>query len=102
MPAGVAVDMRAVKARKDGIVRQSNEGVAPGCRDTPGVTVIEAHARFEGPHTVRAGDALLEAPQIFVNIGGRASVPPICRHRRGPAISTTSSMMDVDTLPEHL
>src|SRR5438552_5098951 len=27
VPPGVDVDMRAVKARKDGVVRQSNEGV---------------------------------------------------------------------------
>src|ERR1700758_399880 len=40
-------------------------------------------------------------PKIFINVGGRASVPPI------PGIHdvsflTNSSMMDVDFLPEHL
>ncbi len=49
VPPGVEVDMRAVKARKDGVVHQSNHGVASWLRATPGVTLIEAHARFESP-----------------------------------------------------
>ena len=56
-----------------------------GSRKTPGLTVIEAHARFEGPHTVRAGDALLEAPQIFVNVGGPRERAAARRNRRGAA-----------------
>ena len=101
VPPGVEVDMRAVKARKDGVVRQSNEGVVNWLRGTRGLTVIEAHARFEGPHLVRAGDALLEAPQIFVNVGGRAGVPPITGIDTVPYLDNVT-MMDVDTLPPHL
>ena len=101
VPPGVAVDMRAVKARKDGVVRQSNEGVTAWLKGTPGLTVIEAHARFESPRSVRAGDAVLEAPQIFVNVGGRASVPPIAGIDQVPYLDNVT-MMDVDTLPRHL
>jgi pyruvate/2-oxoglutarate dehydrogenase complex dihydrolipoamide dehydrogenase (E3) component len=101
VPPGVEVDMRAVKARKDGVVRQSNEGVAAWLKHTPGVTLIEAHARFETPRIVRAGDTLLEAPQIFVNAGGRASVPPITGIEQVSYLDNVS-MMDVDTLPHHL
>ena len=101
VPPGVAVDMRAVKARKDGIVRKSNEGVTQWLRKTPGLTVIEAHARFEGPHTVRAGDALLEAPQIFVNVGGRASVPSLTGIDEVAHLDNVS-MMEIDALPAHL
>jgi 2-polyprenyl-6-methoxyphenol hydroxylase-like FAD-dependent oxidoreductase len=35
VPPGVAVDMRAVKARKDAIVRKSTEGLATGSRIRP-------------------------------------------------------------------
>ncbi len=101
VPQGVGVDMAAVKSRKDAVVRQSSEGVAKWLRSTPGVTVIEAHARFEGPHAVRAGDALLEAPQIFINVGGRAAVPPIAGIADVPYLDNVS-MMDVDFLPRHL
>ena len=101
VPPGVDVDMRAVKARKDGVVKQSNEGVTNWLKGTSGVTLIHAHARFEGPRTVHAGDALLDAPQIFVNVGGRTNVPPLAGIDQVPHLDNVS-MMDVDTLPRHL
>src|SRR5512132_1792117 len=52
VPPGVRVDMAAVKARKDAVVRKSRDGVADWLKETPGVTVIEGHARFEGQHAV--------------------------------------------------
>jgi pyruvate/2-oxoglutarate dehydrogenase complex dihydrolipoamide dehydrogenase (E3) component len=97
----ITVDMMRVKARKDAVVRQSNEGVTKWLRGTPNLTVLEGHARLEGPRTVRVNGRLLEAAQIFLNVGGRASVPDM------PGIAevgylTNSGMMDVDFLPEHL
>ena len=80
---GCASTCAAVKARKDAVVKASSEGVIKLAQGHAGVTVIEGHARFEGPHTVRVGDLQLEAPQIFVNVGGRAAVPPIDRPRPG-------------------
>ena len=71
----VGIDMARVKARKDEIVRQSNEGVTNWLRNTPNVTLIEGHGRFEGPHTVGVDGRLLEAPEIFINTGGRPTVP---------------------------
>ncbi|MBI2681451.1 MAG: FAD-containing oxidoreductase [Candidatus Solibacter usitatus] len=101
LSAPAAVDMKKVKARKDAIVRQSNEGVEKGLRGLANCTVFHEHARFDGPRTVRVGDELLEAPRIFINVGGRAVRPPI------PGLDTVeyltnSSMMDVDFLPPHL
>src|SRR5580765_468097 len=43
----IAVDMKKVKARKDGVVRQSNEGVEKWLKSTANITVYEGHARFE-------------------------------------------------------
>ncbi len=97
----IRVDMKRVKARKDAVVRVSNEGVESSLKETTNVTVFEGHGRFEGPHTVRVGDELLEGDMIFINTGGRAFIPDM------PGLSevkylTNSSMMDVDYLPEHL
>ena len=97
----VRVDMQAVKARKDAIVRVSNEGVEEGLRENPGVTVQVGHARFVGPQRVQVGEATLEAEQIFINVGGRAAIPPIAGIETVPYL-TNSSMMAVDFLPEHL
>jgi pyruvate/2-oxoglutarate dehydrogenase complex dihydrolipoamide dehydrogenase (E3) component len=97
----VAVDMPAVKARKDAIVRQSSEGVTRWLKEMEGLTVIEGHGRFTAPHRVAVNGTELEAPRIFINVGARAFVPPI------PGIDqvdylTNTSMMDVDFVPEHL
>ena len=43
----ITVDMVRVKARKDAVVLQSNEGVTKWLRNTPNLTVLEGHARLE-------------------------------------------------------
>jgi len=68
----ISVDMKKVKERKDGVVRRSNQGVEKWLKSMENATVYEGHARFEGPHTVRVGEELLEADKIFINVGGRA------------------------------
>jgi pyruvate/2-oxoglutarate dehydrogenase complex dihydrolipoamide dehydrogenase (E3) component len=97
----VAVDMKHVKARKDAIVGQSNQGVTNWLKNMSNCTVLEGHGQFEDAHTVRVNDALLEAEKIFINVGARAFVPDM------PGLSeinylTNSSIMEVDFLPEHL
>ena len=97
----VRVDMARVKARKDEIVRQSNQGVTRWLRSTPNVTLIEGHGRFAAPHTIDVNGKLLEAPEIFINTGGRASVPAMPGLDQVEVL-TSSGMMDVDFLPQHL
>lgn len=101
IPCDITVDMKAVKARKDHVSGVSRTGVEQWLKGLKGCTVYEGHARFSGPHSVKVGDQELEAPWIFVNVGGRALAPPI------PGLDkvgylTNSSMMDVDFLPPHL
>ena len=97
----VGVDMARVKARKDEVVAQSNGGVTNWLGTAQNVTLIRGHARFEGPTTVRVGERLLEAPQIFINTGGRPAVPKVEGVNEVPFLTSTR-MMDVDFLPEHL
>ena len=97
----VRVDMNAVKARKDAIVKVSNEGVEEGLHEDPHIAVYVGHAHFVAPKQVAVGAEVLEAEQIFINVGGRAAVPPIPGMDTVPYL-TNSSMMMVDFLPEHL
>ena len=97
----VSVDMRAVKARKDEVVNLSVASLTDWLGGIKTLTSIRGEARFIGPNTVRVGDDDLSAPKIFINAGGRASVPD------WPGISgvpylTNTSMMAVDFLPAHL
>ena len=97
----VNVDMRAVKARKDGVVAQSVQGLTKWLHNTQGLDVLSGHARFIAPNTLQVGDKLLQAPKIFVNVGGRAVLPNWPGIASVPVLTNTS-MMALDTLPEHL
>jgi len=97
----VSVDMKRVKARKDAISGRSSKAVENWMKGLANGRVIEGHARFESHQSVRVNDELLTAEKIFINVGGRALVPPIPGLAQVPFF-TNSSMMDVDFLPEHL
>jgi pyruvate/2-oxoglutarate dehydrogenase complex dihydrolipoamide dehydrogenase (E3) component len=97
----VNVDMAKVKARKDKIMLGDRHGVESWLESMDGCTVIRGHARFESPHVLRVGDELIEGDKIFLNVGGRAVVPDL------PGLSdidflTNVSILELDTLPEHL
>jgi pyruvate/2-oxoglutarate dehydrogenase complex dihydrolipoamide dehydrogenase (E3) component len=97
----IGVDMKKVKARKDAIAGASRKGVERSLKTLKGCTVYEGHARFSGPKEVKVGNETLKADRIFINVGGRAVVPPIPGLDQVPYL-TNSSMMDVDFLPGHL
>ena len=97
----VGMDMKRVKARKDEISGASSHSVESGLRKLPNCTVYQGHARLESSREVSVGDARLTAGKMFLNVGGRAVVPPIPGLDQVPFL-TNSSMMQVDFLPKHL
>jgi pyruvate/2-oxoglutarate dehydrogenase complex dihydrolipoamide dehydrogenase (E3) component len=101
LQGGVSVDMKRVKARKDEISGKSMAAVETWMEGLKGARVIRGHARFESPDTVRVNGELLGARRIFLNVGARPAVPPIPGVKDVPYF-TSSTIMDVDFLPEHL
>ena len=97
----IRTDMKRVKARKDAIVQESREGVESWMRGLERCTVYHDHARFAGPHALEVGGERIEGERIFINVGGRASVPALPGLDRVPYY-TNSNAMDIDFLPEHL
>ena len=97
----IEVDMKAVNARREGIVAKSRNGVEKSLRDNDKVTVLKGTARFESPTAVQVGDEVVEAKQIFVNVGGRAAVPNLPGIHSVPFL-TNSSLLALDVLPKHL
>ena len=97
----VRVDMRAVKARKDAVVDASVANLTTWLQSLPTLTLFRDQARFVAHDRVRVGDDELAAPKIFINTGGRPTVPDWPGIHDVPYLTNTS-MMAVDTLPEHL
>jgi pyruvate/2-oxoglutarate dehydrogenase complex dihydrolipoamide dehydrogenase (E3) component len=97
----IFADMKRVKARKNEITGKARSGVESMLKNTPNCTVYEGHARFESPNEVRVGEELLAAPQIFVNVGGRAEIPSMPGVANTPYL-TNSTLLELDILPRHL
>jgi len=97
----VRVDMKRVKARKDRVSGRSTKGVEEWLRGLKNCRVIQGHARFQSSGTVAVNDEILQAGKIFINVGGRATVPDMPGVHDVPFL-TNSSMMEVDFLPQHL
>ena len=94
-------DMRAVKQRKDGVVKHSTDGLASWIGGMKNVTLIKGQARFTAPRTLAVNGKTLSADKVFINVGGRALVPDIPGVKDVPFLDN-NSMMEVETLPEHL
>jgi pyruvate/2-oxoglutarate dehydrogenase complex dihydrolipoamide dehydrogenase (E3) component len=97
----VTVDMRAVKARKDGIVLKSRSGVEKWLRGTANCTVLTGTAVFESSHVLRVEDNLIEAPHIFLNVGARPLVPDMAGVDSVPFLTSTT-ILDLEAVPSHL
>ncbi|TPK66922.1 FAD-containing oxidoreductase [Mesorhizobium sp. B2-4-15] len=99
--APIRIDMKRAKARADAVSMNARTGVETWLRGMSGLTVFQGHARFASPHHVRVGEIVLQAPRIFINVGGRASVPDM------PGIDavdylTNTSILQLDAVPQHL
>jgi pyruvate/2-oxoglutarate dehydrogenase complex dihydrolipoamide dehydrogenase (E3) component len=95
------VDMQQVKARKDAVAGRSSKAVEEWLRGTANCRVIQGHARFQSANTVAVNGEVLQADKIYINVGGRASVPDMPGVHDVPFL-TNSSMMNIDFLPSHL
>ena len=97
----VSVDMAKVKARKDGIVANSRDGLERSLTTTPGCTLIRGTARFLSRTEVQVGDQTLSAPKVFLNVGARPVIPKFPSVDRVPYLTSTT-ILELDKLPEHL
>src|SRR5688572_24772958 len=94
-------DMRAVKRRKDAVVKHSTDALSGWIGGMKNVTLIHGQARFTAPRTLAVNGNVLAAEKVFINVGGRALVPEIPGVKDVPFLTNTS-MMDVERVPEHL
>jgi pyruvate/2-oxoglutarate dehydrogenase complex dihydrolipoamide dehydrogenase (E3) component len=97
----IDIDMKRVRSRADTVSTTARRNVESWLRGMAGLTVVKGHARFEGENVVRVDGALLAAPRIFINVGGRASAPDL------PGIDTVdyltnTSILRLDSVPRHL
>jgi pyruvate/2-oxoglutarate dehydrogenase complex dihydrolipoamide dehydrogenase (E3) component len=97
----VGIDMKRVKARKDTVSANATSGVEAWLKSMPNCTVLRGHARFVSAYEIEVGTERLTAEKVFINVGGRALVPPISGIDQVSYL-TNESIMDIDYAPAHL
>jgi pyruvate/2-oxoglutarate dehydrogenase complex dihydrolipoamide dehydrogenase (E3) component len=101
----VQVDMAAVRRRKHAVVASFRSGSERRIGEIPGLDLIRGEARFTGPKAVRidSPDGRLDftAEQVFLDVGTRPAPPPLPGLDRVAFLDSTS-IMELDTVPEHL
>lgn len=102
----LAVDMAVVRQRKRDIVTSFRTGSESRLTDVPNLELIRGEARFSDTHTLSValndgGTRTLTAPVIVINAGGRNNTPPLAGLADVPAYDSTT-LMELDTVPEHL
>ena len=104
----VSVDLARVRERKRAIVESFRTGSQRRLEATDNLDLIFGAARFTGPRqidirpTQEAGEPRrLTADLVFLNTGGRPARPAVEGVERVAALDSTS-VMELDTLPEHL
>jgi pyruvate/2-oxoglutarate dehydrogenase complex dihydrolipoamide dehydrogenase (E3) component len=98
------VDIGVVRRRKQAIVESFRSDSERGL-ERSGVELVRGTARFTGPRTiiVSGDDSLtgLTAETIVINTGLVTAIPPLCGLTEVPYL-TSSSIMELEEVPEHL
>jgi pyruvate/2-oxoglutarate dehydrogenase complex dihydrolipoamide dehydrogenase (E3) component len=96
-----SIDMKTVSARALTVSTNARTGLEKWLGGMANCTVYHGHAKFEAPKVVRVNDEQLTAPRIFINVGGRASVPDMPGVHDVPYLTNTT-IIPLNELPRHL
>ena len=104
--ADLRIHMERVRQRKRDVVDSFRNGSQAKLEKTANLELIFGEASFSGPKSlaVRAKDGTirnLSADKIFINAGCRPAEPAIEGLQSVPFLNSTS-IMELDTVPEHL
>ena len=97
----VDVDMKVVRARAAKVTADARQGLATWLGGLPTLSLIYGQARFTDAHTVSVNGERLTAPQIFLNVGARPSIPDFPGLEDVPYLTSTT-IIELDVVPEHL
>jgi pyruvate/2-oxoglutarate dehydrogenase complex dihydrolipoamide dehydrogenase (E3) component len=98
----VMVDLAAVVARKDDMVRRWREGVAHRIEGAgPNLRLVRGHARLVGERTVEMAGERHRAETLILNVGARPVEPPIPGLRDVPWLDNRR-VMELREQPAHL
>jgi pyruvate/2-oxoglutarate dehydrogenase complex dihydrolipoamide dehydrogenase (E3) component len=101
-----SIDLRKVRERKRNIVNSFRNGSQTRIEKTANLDLIFGEAKFIGPKSVEllskdGARQIISADYVFINTGTRASRPNV-QGVESVAFLDNISIMELDSLPEHL
>jgi pyruvate/2-oxoglutarate dehydrogenase complex dihydrolipoamide dehydrogenase (E3) component len=102
----VTVVLSEVRRRKQGIVESFRASGVRAVTSTEGLELVYGEARFVGERTLEValrdgGTRTFAAETVVINTGGRPATPDVSGIEDVPFLDSTS-VMELDTVPEHL
>jgi len=102
----IRIEMVRVRQRKREIVDRFRNGSQKRLEQTANLELIFGEASFTGPKTLRVrmkdgSERAISGERIFISAGARPSVPKVEGLKSVPFLDSTS-IMELDTVPEHL
>jgi len=98
---GVSVDLAKIVAQKDEVVLSFRGGQQRRVDERKNIRLYRKRAQFVSPHQLQLGEETIESEKIFINTGGRPSIPAIPGLRDVPFL-TNESIMQLTSVPDHL
>jgi len=102
----VSMDMEKIRARTQDIVLGSRNSNERSFEANPNIRLIRGEGKFSGPKTITINrkDGVVEeitAPKIYINTGGRPSIPKIEGLESIPYY-ISDTIFNLDHVPDHL
>ena len=103
---GYQIDMPQIKKRKDEIVAHSRNGNQKSLEEDENIDLLLGEASFTGTKTIQVklndgSTEELQSDQIFINAGTQTVIPEI-EGLKDIEYLTSTSILELDTVPEHI
>jgi len=99
IPTGAKANMKKIKDRKDALIKKSVDGMSKSISNNDKIDLFNGVAHFVDAKTVQVNDDKLTAPEIYINVGGRAFIPD---DFKDVPYLTNKSILELEEVPEHL
>ena len=99
IPNSPKIDLKAVKKRKDELIKDARNGIEESLLDHELITLIKGTAEFVNSKMIKIGKRTIQAEKIFINVGARPFVP---EEYQSVDFLTNESLLNLDKVPEEL
>lgn len=99
LEGNLKIDLKMIKERKDKLIQDSRSGLERMFSENENINLIRGKASFIDDHTVEVNGRHYSAERIYINVGGRPRIPEGFEE---VGFLTNKSILELETIPEHL